>query len=71
MNEEQKSKAVSLPAELYSRIEERAKSTGFESIDNYVAFVLEEVIKEEGEADISKEDEAEVKRRLRSLGYQD
>ena len=71
MNEEQKSKAVSLPTELYSRIEERAKSTGFDSIDDYVAFVLGEVIKEEGEADISKEDEAEVKRRLRSLGYQD
>jgi effector-binding domain-containing protein len=71
MNDEQKSKAVSLPAELYSRIEERAKSTGFDSIDDYVAFVLEEVIKEEGEADISKEDEVEVKRRLRSLGYQD
>ena len=71
MNEEQKSKPVSLPVELYSRVEERAKSTGFDSIDDYVAFVLEEVIKEEGEADISKEDEAEVKRRLRSLGYQD
>jgi len=71
MNEEQKSKPVSLPVELYSRVEERAKSTGFDSIDDYVAFVLEEVIKEEGEADIGKEDEAEVKRRLRSLGYQD
>ena len=71
MNEERKSKVVSLPTELYSRIEERAKSTGFDSIDDYVAFVLGEVIKEEGEADISKEDEAEVKRRLRSLGYQD
>jgi len=71
MKEEQKSKAVSLPAELYSRVEERAKSTGFNSIDDYVAFVLEEVIKDEGEAVISKEDEEEVKRRLRALGYQD
>ena len=71
MNEEQKSKAVSLPAELYSRIEERAKSTGFNSIDDYVVFILEEVIKDEGEVVISKEDEEEVKRRLRALGYQD
>ncbi len=71
MKEEQKSKAVSLPAELYSRVEERAKSTGFNSIDDYVAFVLEEVIKDEGEAVISKEEEEEVKRRLRALGYQD
>ena len=71
MKEEQKSKAVSLPAELYSRIEERAKSTGFNSIDDYIVFILEEVIKDEGEVAISKEDEEEVKRRLRALGYQD
>lgn len=71
MKEGQKSKAVSLPSELYSRVEKRAKSTGFNSIDDYVAFVLEEVIKEEGETVISQEDEAEVKRRLRALGYQD
>ena len=71
MKEEQKSKAVSLPAELYSRIEERAKSTGFNSIDDYIVFILEEVIKDEGEVAISKEDEEEVKRRLRTLGYQD
>ena len=71
MKEEQKSKAVSLPAELYSQIEERAKSTGFNSIDDYVVFILEEVIKDEGEVVISKEDEEEVKRRLRALGYQD
>ena len=71
MKEEQKSKAVSLQAELYSRVEERAKSTGFNSIDDYVAFVLEEVIKEEGEVVPSKEEEEEVKRRLRALGYQD
>ena len=71
MKEERKSKVVSLPVELYSRVDERAKSTGFNSIDDYVVFILEEVIKEEGESVISKEDEAEVKRRLRALGYQD
>ncbi len=71
MKEGQKSKAVSLSSELYSRIEKRAKSSGFNSIDDYVVFILEEVIREEGEAVISQEDEAEVKRRLRALGYQD
>jgi len=71
MKKEQKTKAVSLPAELYSQIEERVKATGFNSIDDYVVFVLEEVVKDEGEAVISKEDEAEVKRRLKALGYMD
>lgn len=71
MKKEQKTKAVSLPAELYSQIEERAKSTGFNSIDDYVVFVLEEVVRDEGEAVMSKEEEEEVKRRLRALGYKD
>jgi Arc/MetJ-type ribon-helix-helix transcriptional regulator len=67
------SKDVSLPAELYGRIEERVKATGFGSVDKYVIFVLEEVLKdeeEEGEA-YSKEDEAEVRKRLKALGYLD
>ena len=67
------SKDVSLPAELYGRIEERVKATGFGSVDEYVIFVLEEVLKdeeEEGEA-YSKEDEVEVRKRLKALGYLD
>jgi len=74
MSKEQESKAVSLSAELYGRIEERVRETGFGSVDEYVTFVLEEVLKEEGEeteAVFSKEEEEEVKKRLRSLGYLD
>jgi len=63
-------KAIFLSAELYNRIGERAKATGFDSVDEYVIFVLEEVLKEEGEEQvISKEDEEEVKKRLKALGY--
>ena len=66
-------KACYLPAGLYDRIEERAKATGFDSVDEYVIFVLEEVLKEqeeeEGGAGFSKEEEGEVKKRLRHLGY--
>lgn len=71
MKKEQKSKAVLLPPELYSQIEERAKATGFNSTDDYVVFVLEEVVKEEEEVAPSKGEEEELKRRLRALGYQD
>ena len=71
-------KPVFLPAELYKRVEERVRISDFESVDEYVAFVLEEVLKavseEEGEAEeeevsLSEEEEEEVKRRLRALGY--
>ena len=72
MKEEKK--VVLLPAELYNRIEERAKATGFGSVEEYVSFVLEEVLKEdeeEAEKAFSPEEEEEVKKRLRALGYLD
>jgi len=70
MKEERKT--VSLPAELYGKIEQRIAGTEFDSVDEYVNFVLAEVFKEEeAETSFSKEDEEEVKRRLKSLGYLD
>jgi len=72
MKEEKK--AVLLPTELYSRVLERVEATDFGSVDEYVIFVLEEVLKEEGEEGeraLSDEEEAEVKKRLKALGYMD
>jgi len=75
MRKKQDSKVVSLPSELYGRIDERVKATGFGSVDEYVVFVMEEVLKEDekggGERVFSEEEEAEVKKRLRDLGYLD
>jgi len=74
MKKKQESKAVFLPAELYTKIEERAKATNFGSVDKYVEFVLKEVVAEEQgveEKAFNEEDEEEVKRRLRNLGYLD
>ena len=70
---EEEKKAVLLPAELYSQILERVEATGFGSVDEYIIFVLEEVIKESGEEEkaFSKEEEEEVKKRLKALGYLD
>jgi Arc/MetJ-type ribon-helix-helix transcriptional regulator len=66
-----KNRAVKIPFELYKKIEERVKVTEFESVEEYVTFVLEEVVKEEGtqEYGLSEEDEEKVKERLRGLGY--
>jgi hypothetical protein len=73
MKKEKESKAVYLPAELYDRIKERAKTTEFESIEEYVTFVMQEVLKEEGPEEVptDQEQEEEVKKRLRALGYLD
>lgn len=65
-------KAVYLPAEIYDKVNERVKVTEFESVEEYVTFVLEEVLKDgEDEGVFSEEDEEEVKKRLKALGYLD
>ena len=72
MKEKEEKKAVFLPAELYGKIEERVKATDFGSVDEYVEFILEEVVKEEEEERaFSEEEEKEVKKRLKDLGYLD
>lgn len=68
-------KKVSIPESLYEKIESRSQGTGFESISEYVTFVLREVIEdeeeEEEEEEFSEEDEEKVKERLKALGYMD
>ena len=74
MKQEKENKAVYLPAELYKRIKERAETTSFGSVEEYVSFVLTEVLKESDEGEkpaIDVEQEEEVKKRLRALGYLD
>ena len=75
MKEKEEKKAIFLPAGLYRKIEERVNATEFNSVEEYVTFVLEEVLKDEEEKEeektFSKEEEEEVKKRLRALGYLD
>ena len=72
MKEEGK-KAVFLPIELYGRIEERVRATEFESVEEYVTYVMEEILREDVEEEeepaFSEAEEEEVKKRLRALGY--
>ncbi len=72
MSEEKKN--VPIPAKLYDAIDQRVQETEFNSVEAYVTFVLEEVLKDDDEEDeiaFSPEDEEEVKKRLRALGYLD
>ena len=63
-------KNLELPNDLYEKIEETIKGTEFKSVEEYVIFVLEEVLKEEEESEpLSPEEEAQVKERLKGLGY--
>ena len=72
MKGEEEKKAVFLPAVLYGRIEERVHATEFNSVTDYVTYVMEEILREEEseeEPTFSEEEEEEVKKRLRALGY--
>ncbi|RLG02476.1 MAG: CopG family transcriptional regulator [Thaumarchaeota archaeon] len=62
---------INISKELYEKAEKFVKeSGGFSSVEELVEFLLNEVLSDESaEYELSKEEEEEVKRRLRSLGY--
>jgi Arc/MetJ-type ribon-helix-helix transcriptional regulator len=63
---------VEIPEKIYREIEKRVNESEFKSAEEYVTFVLEEVLKDEEEPEehaLSEEDEEKVKERLRGLGY--
>lgn len=64
---------ISLPIPLIIKIKERIKGTGMPSISAYVSFVLRQILSSP-EPDnknkvLSKEEESELTRRLKALGY--
>jgi Arc/MetJ-type ribon-helix-helix transcriptional regulator len=64
---------VKIPKSLYEEISKRVKESEgeFRDVEDYVTFVLTEVVKEEDEEEpaYTPEEEEEIKRRLRQLGY--
>lgn len=65
---------VKIPKDIIEKIKERIQGTEFKSVEEYITFVLKEVIKDEDdepEEVFSEEDEKKVKERLRALGYLD
>ncbi len=62
---------IQISKELYEKARQYIeKIGGFNSVEEFIEFVLSEVLSEEtGETALSKEEEELVKQRLRSLGY--
>ena len=64
--------AVPISKELYERVKKRVEESGgaFKSVEEYIEFVLEELLREEEEeTPFTPEEEEEIKRRLKALGY--
>lgn len=72
MSTEIDSQTVAIEQHLYERVERRIAKTNFESVDEYVTFVLEEIVAGD-EVDETHEEvnEDDIQARLRSLGYLD
>ena len=70
---QEESKSVELPSRIVERVESRLPRTEWGDPEEYITFVLEEVLyhveQETEDDDFESVDEEEVKDRLKSLGY--
>lgn len=65
---------ISIPKTLYEKTKARIEGTDFDSVSEYVTYVLREVLanlEEEKDLTLTKEEEDKVKERLKALGYID
>lgn len=68
------SKQIIINDDLYHAFAERAKGTAFKTVDAYVEYVLQQVIKKlktqpSASGTVSDKGEQKVKQRLKDLGY--
>lgn len=69
MNESDK-REISISSDIYEQIENKIKGTEFNSVSKYVEYVLKQVLEKTSEKEVySKEEEEQVKKRLKGLGY--
>jgi len=64
---------VSIPKELADKVSRRIEGTGFNSLSSYTTYVLRQIVLaaelREGTKGFTREDEAELRRRLKAMGY--
>jgi Arc/MetJ-type ribon-helix-helix transcriptional regulator len=58
--------SIKIPKDLYLKLEKKIRDTVFEDVDSYIHFILNEILEE---SVYTKEEEEEIKERLRNLGY--
>ncbi|MCD6547248.1 MAG: CopG family transcriptional regulator [Nanoarchaeota archaeon] len=58
---------IEISDKLYKALEKNAKESGFKNVNEYLEFILKELVTDEEE--ISQEDEEKMKERLKQLGY--
>jgi len=62
--------SISIPKELYKNLSKIASESGFENVNEYVIFVLEEIVSNQTKDNKIDENQREqIDDRLRKLGY--
>ena len=64
-------KTVEIDEELYAKAEVVAKESGYKKLDELIAAMLDELVKENKGLETSEEDKKKVEERLKNLGYMD
>jgi len=63
---------ITIPKNLYEKLKEKYEEAGFKDINEFIVFVLEQLLEETpGGETLTPEEEEKVKERLRALGYID
>ncbi|MCD6238259.1 MAG: CopG family transcriptional regulator [Thermotogae bacterium] len=67
---------IKIPRPLYEKLKQIIQGTSYSSVTEFVVYVLRDLVASEasssaGELELTKEEIAAIKRRLRKLGYID
>ena len=75
MSAEKDKVTIKIPRVLYNRLAEIVKDSGFNSVTDFIVYVLRDLVSSKAllqkteEGDLSAEEIDAIKKRLRSLGY--
>jgi hypothetical protein len=59
---------LKVSAELYNKIKKLSEGSGFSTVEEYLLSLIEDKLKDDNNK-YNKEEEEEIKQRLKSLGY--
>jgi len=71
----EKDVTIKVPKHMYKKIEKRSKEKDFDSVSDYIFFILKQVVRRieneqwKEKRNISAKDEQKIKERLKALGY--
>ncbi len=62
---------ITIPTELYQKLQEMIRGTGFASVSEYATYVLREVaaLKKGKDPHLTPEDLEQIRKKLEALGY--